>query len=218
MQSPLLMITENWPLFVALMVALVAGITIHEFSHAAVALLQGDRTAQAQGRVTLNPVAHLDPLGSIMMLLAGFGWGKPVPFNPMLLRNARVGSVLISLAGPASNLVLAIAAAVALRVRYGSLLELALAYQAGDRVALLLSALLSVNVLLGVFNLVPVPPLDGSRLFSALWPRSRVLAFLEQYGIFLLLALLLFAGRVLDPLFSAVEEAILSLVGLGVEL
>ena len=105
-------------MFVAFLIAVIVGITFHEFSHAAVATLQGDHTARSQGRLTLNPIVHLDPLGSIALILAGIGWGRPVPVTPSNLRNRRFGGILVGLAGPASNFVLALAAVVALRLAY----------------------------------------------------------------------------------------------------
>ncbi len=92
MGSPLFLLRDEPQLFVAFLIAVIVGITFHEFSHAAVATLQGDQTARSQGRLTLNPIAHLDPLGSIALILAGFGWGRPVPVNPAALRNRRFGA------------------------------------------------------------------------------------------------------------------------------
>ena len=116
MGSPLFLIRDEPQLFVAFLIAVIVGITFHEFSHAAVATLQGDQTARSQGRLTLNPVAHLDPLGSIALLVAGFGWGRPVPITPSRMRNRRFGAVLVGLAGPASNFVLALVSVIALRI------------------------------------------------------------------------------------------------------
>src|ERR671935_444731 len=113
--SPLYLLRDDPRLFAAFVIAVVVGITLHEFSHALVATLQGDQTARAQGRLTLNPLSHLDPLGSFALIVAGFGWGRPVPFSPGQLRSRRVGAALVGLAGPAANLVLAIVAALLLR-------------------------------------------------------------------------------------------------------
>ena len=120
MGSPLFWLRDDPQLFVAFLIAVVVGITFHEFSHAAVATLQGDDTARSRGRLTLNPISHLDPLGSIALILAGIGWGRPVPYTPTNLRNRRFGAVLVSLAGPASNFVLALAAVVAVRILYST--------------------------------------------------------------------------------------------------
>jgi len=214
MGSPLFLLRDEPQLFAAFVIAVIAGITFHEFSHAAVASLQGDQTARSQGRLTLNPIAHLDPLGSIALVVAGFGWGRPVPVTPSRLRNRRFGHVLVGLAGPAANFVLAIVSVVALRI----------AYPPGDVTfdvnftLRLLDTLVAVNVILGVFNLLPIPPLDGSTLLSILLPPSRqnIVRFLEQYGIFLLLALLILAPNLLTPIFRSITEAIYGLVGLSV--
>ncbi len=116
MGSPLTLLRDNPLAFIAFIIAVVVAITVHEFSHAAVATLQGDRTPRSQGRLTLNPIAHLDPLGSIALVLAGFGWGKPVQFSPYQLRSQRAGAAMVGLAGPASNFVLALLSALVLRL------------------------------------------------------------------------------------------------------
>jgi len=194
--------------FVAFIIAIVVAITVHEFSHAAVATVQGDRTPRSQGRLTLNPLSHLDPLGSIALVLAGFGWGKPVQFSPFQLRNRRIGAALVGLAGPASNFVLAFLSALAFRFAQEA--------NAGEFALTVLDKLVTLNVVLGVFNLIPIPPLDGSRLLSIFLPQRHqgIVYFLDQYGIFLLLALLLFAPGLLAPLFDAIIGFIARLVGL----
>ena len=214
MGSPLFLLRDEPQLFAAFLIAVIIGITFHEFSHAAVASLQGDQTARSLGRLTLNPISHLDPLGSIALLVAGFGWGRPVPVTPSRLRSGRLGHVLVGLAGPAANFVVALAAAVALRIAYptdGATLDV------GFTVTLL-SMIVTVNVVLGVFNLLPIPPLDGSTLLSIALPPSRqnIVAFLNQYGIFLLFGLLILAPNLLTPIFRAITEALYGLVGLPV--
>jgi Zn-dependent protease len=207
-RSPLFDLRDNPMGFVAFIIAVIVAITVHEFSHAAVATVQGDRTPRLQGRLTLNPMAHLDPLGSIALILAGFGWGKPVQFSPFQLRSRRAGAALVGLAGPASNFVLALLSALALRF--------ALEGNPGDFALALLERLVTLNVVLGVFNLLPIPPLDGSRLLSIVLPHRHqgIVYFLDRYGIFLLLALLLFAPGLLTPLFSVIIDFIVGLVGL----
>ena len=198
--------------FVAFLVAVIVGLTFHEFSHAAVATLQGDQTARSQGRLTLNPVVHLDPLGSIALLIAGLGWARPTPVTPARLRNRRLGMVLVALAGPAANFVLALVSAIALRIldpTAGAILN-------GNFSVKLLGGLVYWNVLLGIFNLLPIPPLDGSTLLTVLLPPSRqnIVQFLDQYGIFLLLGLLILAPNLLSPIVLAVMDAISRLAGL----
>jgi Zn-dependent protease len=210
--SPLFLLRDDPRVFVAFVIAVILGITFHEFSHAAVATLQGDQTARSQGRLTLNPIAHLDPLGSIALILAGFGWGRPVPFNPMRLRSRRVGAALVGLAGPAANFVLALAAAIGVRVLFSTGTG---AFEVNFSL-ILLDMLVTLNVVLGVFNLLPIPPLDGSRLLSIFLPPSRqnIVYFLDRYGIFLLLGLLILAPNLLTPLFRSITRAIYGLVGL----
>jgi Zn-dependent protease len=206
--SPLVLLRDNPQAFVAFVIAVVIAITVHEFSHAAVATIEGDRTPRSQGRLTLNPLAHLDPLGSIALVLAGFGWGKPVQFSPFQLRSQRAGAALVGLAGPASNFVLALLSAVILRL---------VIYQGvGEFTFLLLQRMVELNIVLGVFNLVPIPPLDGSRLLSIFLPQRHqgIVYFLDQYGIFILLALLIFAPGLLSPFFNAIIRFVYSLVGL----
>jgi Zn-dependent protease len=213
MGSPLFLLRDEPQVFVAFLIAVIVGITFHEFSHAAVATLQGDQTARSQGRLTLNPISHLDPLGSIAIVLAGIGWGRPVPVTPSNLRNRRFGGIMVGLAGPASNFVVALAAVVAQRLAY-PLTDTAFDVPFSLR---LLYWLVLVNVVLGVFNLLPIPPLDGSTLLSLVLPPSRqgILNFLNQYGIFLLLGLLILAPNLLTPVFSAITEALYGLVGLS---
>jgi len=210
--SPLFLLRDDPRVFVAFVIAVILGITFHEFSHAAVATLQGDQTARSQGRLTLNPIAHLDPLGSIALILAGFGWGRPVPFNPMRLRSKRVGAALVGLAGPAANFVLALAAAIGVRVLFSTGTG---AFEVNFSL-ILLDMLVTLNVVLGVFNLLPIPPLDGSRLLSIFLPPSRqnIVYFLDRYGIFLLLGLLILAPNLLTPLFRSITRALYGLVGL----
>ena len=211
MGSPLFLLRDP-ELFVAFLIAIIVGLTFHEFSHAAVATLQGDQTARSQGRLTLNPVVHLDPLGTIALLIAGLGWARPTPVTPTRLRYRRLGMVLVGLAGPAANFVIALVSAIALRIvepAAGATLD-------GNFSVKLLSYLVIWNVLLGVFNLLPIPPLDGSTLLTVLLPPSRqnIVRFLDQYGIFLLLGLLILAPNFLTPIVLAVIEAISRLVGL----
>jgi Zn-dependent protease len=213
MGSPLFLLRDEPQLFVAFLIAVIVGITFHEFSHAAVASLQGDQTARSQGRLTINPISHLDPLGSIALVVAGFGWGRPVPVSPTHLRNRRFGALMVGLAGPAANFVVALVSVVALRLVYHTTVTFDV-----DFSVTLLSTLVLMNVVLGVFNLLPIPPLDGSTLLSIFLPPSRqgIVAFLDQYGIFLLLGLLILAPNLLTPIFRGITEALYSLVGLPV--
>lgn len=179
--------------FILGIVALLLAIDIHEFSHAWTAEHLGDPTPRLQGRLTLNPLAHLDPLGTIMLILVHFGWGKPVQFDPYNLRNPRRDGALISLAGPISNMLFAIVCAVLVQV----LLRTAFTGVMSDIVLSLLEQLVIFNVVLGIFNLVPIHPLDGFKIVEGVLPEDQAAEWhqLERYGIIFLLLLLL-------PIFS----------------
>lgn len=188
-------------------VVFVVALSLHEFGHAAVATMQGDPTAKNAGRLTVNPKAHLDPVGTFMIVMVGFGWGKPVPFAPNKLRSQRFGAALVAIAGPVINFVLAIVAA-ALFVRgLGRSSDLMLEF---------LFLNLRLNVVLGVFNLLPIPPLDGSRLLSVFLPSSKqhIIYFLDRWGfvILLIFAFLLFPWFA-GPIINSVVRFILILVG-----
>ena len=198
--------------FGSAIVALVAGVTFHEFSHAFVADRLGDRTARNLGRVSLSPARHLDPAGSVFMLLAGFGWGKPVPVNPMRLRNGpQTGRAMVAAAGPISNIILAVLAGLPIQLglvdwwnpltRPFSLDQ----WSTGDYLALFLGAAIFFNLVLAVFNLLPVAPLDGFAVAVGILPRdlSTSIARLEQYGPLILMLLLLF------PIVSRGEVSVL---------
>ncbi len=164
-----------------LCVSLALCVTVHEFSHAYAATRLGDDTALRLGRVSLNPIRHLDPLGSAMLLLAGFGWGKPVPVEPRYLRiGERAGMAAVALAGPLSNIIAAVAVGVPLR--FG------LTQPSGIALEILLT-LLHWNLILAVFNLLPVAPLDGFKVALGVLPPRAAAQFakLEPYGPLLLL-------------------------------
>jgi Zn-dependent protease len=151
---------------------------MHEFAHAFAANKLGDDTAKRMGRLTLNPIKHLDPMGAILMIFTGFGWAKPVPINPNNFRNRKTGFALSALAGPVSNLALAYVSIVILR-----LLRLSPSGGAG----LFFFYLAVLNIGLGVFNLIPVPPLDGSRIFSLILPEKQYFKLMKYEGICFLL-------------------------------
>ena len=183
---------------------LLMSIVIHEVSHGIVALWQGDPTAKLMGRLTLNPIKHLDFLGSflvpmIFMFTAGFlfGWAKPVPYNPYNLRNQKWGAAMVGAAGPISNFVIAIVFGIALRF-FPVASDLAFM----QNLFQVFIIIVTLNILLGVFNLVPIPPLDGSKLlFSILPPHmSHIQRMLEQYGFIILLFFIFFAFQVIVPI------------------
>jgi len=192
-------------------IILIFSIVIHEVSHGAMAYWLGDSTAKYAGRLTLNPIPHIDPVGSILvplvMSLSGtgiiFGWAKPVPYNPYNLRDQRYGPALVGAAGPASNLILAIA--------FGLLIRAMNAYNFGSpELGMFFGIIVFYNVLLAIFNLVPIPPLDGSKILFYLLPDSayRVKMFLEQNGFMLLLIFILFFSSLISPVIEWVFRLI----------
>jgi Zn-dependent protease len=171
---------------VGVVVALVIGITFHEFSHALVADGLGDHRPRALGRVSVNPFRHLDPLGSLFFLLAGFGWGKPVPVNAYALRPGRTGLTYVALAGPIANFTVAAIVAVLFRVlQLAGLLDAPFLRE-------VVALIVYFNVALGLFNLIPIPPLDGYNVILPLLParQSFVVQRYAQYGYIALLLLL----------------------------
>ena len=202
------LLRENPVAFLLLAVSLVGAIGLHEYAHALVADLQGDRLPRAMGRLTPNPIRHLDPLGTILIFLAGFGWGKPVEFRPQALSSKRFGAAMVALAGPGMNLLLALAAAFVYvpTVRSAS----------SSPLTTFLAFFITINVLLAVFNLVPLPPLDGSRLLTIFLPprRQNVIFFLDKWGFLILLALVFFGGlELLSPVRDAVTKFLLNVAG-----
>lgn len=176
-------------------------LTIHEFAHGWLASRLGDPTARLQGRLTLNPLAHLDPIGTLAIVLIGFGWAKPVPVDSRYLKRPRRDMMLIAAAGPVSNLVLAAACAFLYRQVPWAGWGLEWAWLILPLRSMLRTAVW-VNVVLAVFNLLPVPPLDGSRVLSGLLPLRQAVSYsrLEPYG-FLIIFLLFFTG-IMDPVFG----------------
>ena len=180
--------------------SLVVAVTVHEFSHALVANGLGDSTAKHQGRLTLNPVKHLDPGGTLMMLVAGFGWGKPVPVNPRQLAHGASGTSLVAAAGPFSNLIVAFLLAIPIQL---GLLDYAgpglnpVAALVTDgflfRLSEMLSLIIFFNLILAVFNLIPLAPLDGSRVLEAFIPRHRANSYarFQRYGPVLLVGIIM---------------------------
>ncbi|MFZ1619676.1 MAG: site-2 protease family protein [Microgenomates group bacterium] len=172
-QSPLL--------FVIYLVALLMAIAVHEFSHAFVADKLGDPTPRLQGRVTLNPKAHIDLMGILFLFMFGFGWGRPVQFDPFNLKSPRRDAALISVAGPISNLLIAVILSIVLRATSMSFLII----------------FIQLNVMLAVFNLLPIHPLDGFKIVGGLLPEDKAREWyqLERYGLLFLILLILPIGK-----------------------
>ena len=179
--------------FIAFIIAILLGITVHEFMHAYAATRLGDDTARLMGRLSLNPMAHLDPFGTLLIVLAGFGYGKPVPFNESRLR-AALGVSAVALAGPLANIVLAFVCA--LPLRFGGVDPLGGVYTE------VLSQIVLWNCVLAVFNLIPIPPLDGANVVYGLLPPQQKYTWrsFQQYGPILLLLLLFFGARILSTI------------------
>lgn len=193
-------------------VALTVAITVHEANHALAAVKLGDPTPQKMGRLSLNPLRHLDPVGTMLLFIASFGWGKPVMFNPQNLRgNQALGSALVSAAGPVANLVTAFLVA--------GLLDLT--PQIGLWWVVLLRVIVAVNIALAVFNLLPIPPLDGFGVLTGVVPRpiAQALAPLYNYGPLILLGLVFLPqmggpnvlGQVMFPVIDSLTDFALHL-------
>lgn len=209
---------DVFPAAIVVAIMLLVGLPVHEFSHALVAYRLGDGTAKMFGRLTLNPIAHFDPVGGTLLALTfigsawsggaiGFGWAKPTPVNPMNLDGRQRGEALVAAAGPLSNFILAAAAALPLRFILASD-----SLDVGSLPVQILAQFVQINLLLMIFNFIPIPPLDGSKVMFAFMDRRteyQVRPFLEQYGLFILLAILLFpfndsiGSRIILPILDA---------------
>jgi Zn-dependent protease len=204
---------------IAFLIIILVCLPIHEFGHAWAAVKLGDTLPLYQGRYTLNPLRHLDVLGTALLALVGFGWAKPVQFNPYALRkapNMRAGIFVVASAGPLMNVLLAVLAAIPFRLGLVTVNDILL----NQPVPIILYTLLSINLLLAVFNLIPVPPLDGSKILAMLLPAQydNVMATLTQYGPFILLIMILpiFNGQsaislIVTPVVSSLTRLLLGL-------
>ena len=187
-------------------------ITVHEVAHAYVAWKLGDPTARAMGRVTLNPLRHIDPIGLVMLLIVGFGWAKPVPINPQNFKNEKLGMAISAIAGPISNILMAFLGFIIFRVIFLA------AINTGNFGAVVRSSLVfteifaTLNVWFAALNLLPIPPLDGSRIVNYFLPPrlSYYYTYVERYG-FLILMALLWTGILERPL-GLFSDAISSLI------
>lgn len=202
----LIQLLINNPLaFIILSVPLLYSIIIHELAHGWVAYKMGDPTAKWLGRLTLNPIKHLDPIGTLLLLIVGFGWAKPVPINLTNIPGdkRRMGLVLISAAGVTANIMVAFAALFLLRLIHT---------ESPGMLEEILSQLAVINLILAAFNLIPIPPLDGSKILMAFAPQSvsRILNQIEPFGIIIVIGLLYM--RVLNPLINLFLNIIMSII------
>lgn len=205
-------ISDLVPKLIVVAILLVFAFPIHEAAHAYMAYRQGDATAKLFGRISLNPRVHFDPMGALMTVISVaiggiiIGWAKPTPVNTANLRDRRNGEVIVALAGPLSNWAMAIAGAIVVRV------IVALQIAVPDLVQLVLIYFVYFNVILGVFNLLPIPPLDGATLlFRFLSPRQvwQIRPVLYQYGIFIMLGVIILLGRPLGELMLRATQFLL---------
>lgn len=189
--------------FIAILVGfMVIGITVHEFAHAWVANKFGDPTAKMEGRVSLNPLSHLDPIGTILFLIIGFGWGKPVPINPHFLRHKK-DELKVSIAGIVANLLVATLLSIPLRIAMlkGIVID-------SEPILLFLKKLVEINVILAAFNILPIPPLDGSRFIEYFLSEEGKYNF-QRFGQYALLGLILFGFVTGISIISALVEPIM---------
>ena len=191
--------------FLILSVPLLYSIIIHELAHGWVAFRMGDMTAKWMGRLTLNPLRHLDPIGTLMLFIFGFGWAKPVPVNIGNMRNQRLGLVLTSAAGITANFIVAFLSILLLRLFQPD---------PGGTVGTVLQVMAYINIILAAFNLIPIPPLDGSKILMGFVPSriQELMARLEPFGFFIIIGLLYLGW--LNPVIAFFKSVILGLIGL----
>lgn len=198
-------LAQNPLYFLILLGALVFSVTIHEFAHAWVADRLGDTTARGLGRLTLNPRSHIDPFGLIFLIVAGFGWGRPVPYNPFNLKNPKRDSALIALAGPGSNFVMAVILAIILQFISPSTFVGAVLY-----------LLALYNLMLGVFNLMPFHPLDGFKIVGGFLPGNLAVQWyqMQSYGLLILMVFVVTGsfGKIITP----IVDLLTKILGIGV--
>lgn len=178
--------------------AILVAIVFHELAHGFTAYLLGDPTAKNKGRLTLNPIKHIDAAGFLLFIFAGFGWAKPVPVNTSYFKNRKLGTILVSIAGPLTNFILAIIAA----------FILSLGMIQSEMVLNIISSIIFYNIVLGVFNLLPFPPLDGSKVLASLLPtKFEVMFYKYERYVYVLLLILVITDRINAILFPAIKFA-----------
>lgn len=193
-------------------VIVLMAITVHELAHGLIAYRLGDPTAKNQGRLSLNPLKHLDPIGALLLFVVGFGWAKPVPVNPYYFEGDRnKGMMQVSVAGPAANLLLAFLLVIIYQITFR--------WHGGYYLNYFLTQGIVLNIYLAVFNLIPIPPLDGSKILAGLLPQDTAYKFLntvEQYGFFILIILVMFniTGKIIGPIAQWLISLMLTVTGI----
>lgn len=214
------MTTNDWLSLLLTLPGVIIAITFHEFAHAYAAYKLGDDTAKMQGRLNLNPMSHLDPIGSVLLIFAHVGWGKPVQINPRNFDrkySMSTGEAIVSVAGPGMNFFLAIV----FTLIYCILIKFAgsfLMTQVGTIILIMIQSTIIVNIGLGVFNLIPIPPLDGSKIFRN-FMSYNVKAWFDKYervfyAIFLVLWITGFLGTLISPVISWIATGLIKLIGI----
>ncbi len=202
----LLSLLMNNPVtFLLLAVPLLYSVILHEIAHGLVASWFGDNTAKYSGRLTLNPMAHLDPMGTLMLFFVGFGWAKPVPVNYNNLNNSRLGIMAVALAGCITNILLATVAIFLMQLQV---------FNTNPAFATIFPIVIKINIVLAAFNLIPIPPLDGSKVLMGFLPEEAQsnLARIEPYGFFIII-ILLYTG-ILYPVIDFIQSILYGLIGL----
>ena len=198
-------------LFLLRLPALIIALTFHEFFHGFAAYLLGDRTAKQDGRLSFNPLKHIDPIGMILILVVGFGWAKPVMVNPFNLKNPKQDMAIIAVAGPLSNFIMAFVVSL-IHMFFYLTIDIYDSASANN-ISLFLGMLARINIVLGVFNMIPIPPLDGSKLFGAILPDHLYFRYIGFRHGFVLLLVLIVSGAttaIIGPFIEIIHDAFLN--------